>query len=211
MNREEAIHYLESSGFSEEQINTIEQALKKEPCEMTAEEYRRRMIQAFHNADTGELIAVCVFPTEKEFEFLEWLLKNHYKKEPCGDAISRQDAIDAMAKWDWQELYLPIHFKQLLEELPSVSTIPNRCEDTISRQAVLDGLGKYHDGADLHIDGLTYAYDLVCKLPSVSTEKLDKAKSEIRCGENKAYNADFTMGCEYAISVIERMLEGAEE
>lgn len=80
--------------------------------------------------------------------------------------------------------------------------------DLIERQAVMDGLEKYHEGADLHIDGLTYAYDLVCKLPSVSTEKLkslDKAKSEIRYGENKAYNADFTMGCEYAISVIERI------
>lgn len=48
-------------------------------------------------------------------------------------------------------------------------------------------------------------------LPSVSTEKLDKAKSEIRYGESKAYNADFTAGCEYAIGVFERMLEGAKE
>ena len=43
--------------------------------------------------------------------------------------------------------------------------------DMISRQAAIDGLEKYHEGADLHIDGLTYAYDLICKLPSVSTEK----------------------------------------
>lgn len=48
--------------------------------------------------------------------------------------------------------------------------------DLISRQAVLDGLEKYHEGADLHIDGLTYAYDLVCKLPSVSTEKTGRCK-----------------------------------
>ena len=52
----------------------------QEPCEMTAEEYRQRMIQAFHNADCDELIAICVLPTEKEFEHLEWLLKRHYKK-----------------------------------------------------------------------------------------------------------------------------------
>jgi len=45
-----------------------------------------------------------------------------YRIETCEDAISRQAAIDAMATWDWQELYLPIHFKQLLEDLPSVST-----------------------------------------------------------------------------------------
>lgn len=39
-----------------------------------------------------------------------------------GDCISRQAAIDAMATWDWQELYLPTHFKQLLEELPSAQS-----------------------------------------------------------------------------------------
>ena len=53
---------------------------------MTVEEYRQRMIQAFHNTDCDELIAVCVLPTEKEFEHLEWLLKNHYKKEPCEES-----------------------------------------------------------------------------------------------------------------------------
>ena len=72
--------------------------IPQEPCEMTAEEYRQRMIQAFHNADTDELIAVCVLPTEKEFEHLEWLLKNHYKKEPCEDAIRREDALMALCR-----------------------------------------------------------------------------------------------------------------
>ena len=42
-----------------------------------------------------------------------------FKAKMTDDLISRQDAIDAMATWDWQEVYLPIHFKQLLEELPS--------------------------------------------------------------------------------------------
>jgi hypothetical protein len=93
-----------------------------------------------------------------------------------------------------------------LEKKPAANS-----KDAISRQAVMDGLEKYHN-TDMNIDGLTYAYDLVCKLPSVSTGKsLDKAKSEIRRGENKAYNADFTMGCEYAIGVIERMFEEVEE
>lgn len=58
------------------------------------------------------------------------------------------------------------------------------------------------------------AFDVVIealKQEPILDKILDKAKSEIRCGENKAYNADFTMGCEYALSVIERMLEGAEE
>lgn len=70
------------------------QALSQEPCEMTAEEYRQRIIQAFHNADCDELITVCVLPTEKEFEHLEWLLKNHYKKDSCDDAVSREAVLD---------------------------------------------------------------------------------------------------------------------
>lgn len=39
----------------------------------------------------------------------------------------------------------------------------------------------------------------------------DETKSDIRRSEAKAYNADFTMGCEYALSVIERMFEEVEE
>lgn len=45
------------------------------------------------------------------------------------DLISRAAAIKAMSTWDWQELYLPIHFKQLLEELPSAQTEIIRCND----------------------------------------------------------------------------------
>lgn len=53
--------------------------LEQEPCEMTVQEYRRRMVQAFHTADCDELIAICVLPSEKDFEHLEWLLKKYYK------------------------------------------------------------------------------------------------------------------------------------
>ena len=62
-------------------IMALSPVTSQEPCEMTAEEYRQRMIQAFHNANTDELIALCVLPTEKEFEHLEWLLKNQYKQK----------------------------------------------------------------------------------------------------------------------------------
>lgn len=36
------------------------------------------------------------------------------------DLISRQTVLDELEKWDWQELYLPIHFKQILDDVPSV-------------------------------------------------------------------------------------------
>lgn len=125
--------------------------------------------------------------------------------------MTKQEAIEILTEMrDWNDYITQSDALQMaideLEKKPAANS-----EDAISRQAVMDGLEKYHN-TDMNIDGLTYAYDLVCKLPSVSTEKsLDKAKSEIRCGENKAYNADFTMGCEYAISVIERMFEEVEE
>lgn len=35
------------------------------------------------------------------------------------DLISRKDLLKELEKWDWQELYLPIHFKELVDELPS--------------------------------------------------------------------------------------------
>lgn len=37
------------------------------------------------------------------------------------DCISRKAILDELKKWDWQELYLPIHFKQMLDELPTVT------------------------------------------------------------------------------------------
>lgn len=37
------------------------------------------------------------------------------------DLISRQALLDKLNKWDWQELYLPSHFKELIfDEVPSV-------------------------------------------------------------------------------------------
>lgn len=76
---------------------------QQQPCEMTVEEYRNRLMDAFHNADCGELIAVVVRPKESEFKHLEWLLKNHYhkqKQQPCDDAISRQ-AVIKLLSYDW--------------------------------------------------------------------------------------------------------------
>ena len=103
-----------------EALDMAIKALEQEPCEMTAEEYRQRMIQAFHNADADELIAVCVLPTEKEFEHLEWLLKKHYKKEPCEDTISRQEAIEALQEKVFHNLSDEFYgTMQVLNELPS--------------------------------------------------------------------------------------------
>lgn len=37
------------------------------------------------------------------------------------DLISRQAVLDELNKWDWQELYLPIHFKEnIIDVVPTV-------------------------------------------------------------------------------------------
>lgn len=36
------------------------------------------------------------------------------------DLISRQAVLDELEKLDWQDLYLPSHFKQILDDIPSV-------------------------------------------------------------------------------------------
>lgn len=125
-------------------LNKITDWLEQEPCEMTVEEYRQRMIDAFHNADCGELIAICVLPTEKEFEHLKWLLKNHYKKEPCGDAISRQYLIDKAVSWD-KHFADGIRYVALTDILNAPSVTPQPREDAESAQVELEGDG-YADG-----------------------------------------------------------------
>lgn len=45
----------------------------------------------------------------------------NFRQEPCDDAVSRQAILDKLNEWEWQELYLPIHFKEnIIDELPSV-------------------------------------------------------------------------------------------
>lgn len=39
--------------------------------------------------------------------------------------ISRQAVLDELEKWDWQDLYLPIHFKQILDDVKSADVREN--------------------------------------------------------------------------------------
>lgn len=45
------------------------------------------------------------------------------KNDLTDDCISRKAVLDELGKWDWQELYLPIHFKEnIVDVLPSVTS-----------------------------------------------------------------------------------------
>ena len=143
---------------------------------MTTEEYRQRMIQAFHNADTDELIAVCVLPTEKEFEHLEWLLKNHYKKEPCEDAISRQAVKDLFCRI-CMESNICYRSKEtcedlkLFDKLPSVK--PQLSEDAISRDVVIKLAYDMSEIDGEHFDEPCMVVDVedIQKLPPVAPQR----------------------------------------
>lgn len=117
--------------LKDKQVRTIKKAIKEleqVPCEMTVDEYRNRLMDAFYNADCGELIAVVVRPEESEFKHLEWLLKNHYhnqKQQSCEDCISRQAAKLKVARVTWNDgdSCYDFHDKcvDCLDDLPSVT------------------------------------------------------------------------------------------
>ena len=50
-------------------------------------------------------------------------------KQTDGDLISRTDLLNELEKWDWQDTYLPIHFKELVDELPSAEKTALQNED----------------------------------------------------------------------------------
>lgn len=84
-------------------------------------------IKALEQEPSGETVSLEAFKQvmrERDIaiEQLHELGYNFGQKiEPCGDAISREAVLDELNKWDWQELYLPIHFKEnIIDVVPSV-------------------------------------------------------------------------------------------
>lgn len=62
---------------------TVEQkeSEEKNMKEMTVEQYRERMIEAFQNTGNDNLIALVCLPNEDSFKALESLLRNFWNKE----------------------------------------------------------------------------------------------------------------------------------
>lgn len=98
------------------------------------------------------------------------------EQEPCTDAVSRQAIYEELEKWEWQELYLPIHFKEnIVDVLPPVT--PTRPTEWIPVSERLpeafehclwtttNGDVIYH-----HWDGLISKYKAWMPLPNPYTE-----------------------------------------
>ena len=83
------------------------------------------------------------------------LAKNSKKLEKDfgeSDCISRKAILDELEKWDWQELYLPIHFKEnIVDVLPSVT--PQEPTDKNFTKADIDAIVKaINEGWELRVN-----------------------------------------------------------
>lgn len=71
--------------------------------------------------DAIHILIDLINPNDDSEEAVEMAI-SALEQEPCEDAISRRALLDKLNEWDWQELYLPIHFKEnIIDELPSVT------------------------------------------------------------------------------------------
>lgn len=88
---------------------------------MTREEAIRRL------TDIERHIVIRTEQDKRDFSALEMAI-SALEQEPCDDAISRKAVLEKLNEWDWQELYLPIHFKEhIIDELPSVTPSHKEC------------------------------------------------------------------------------------
>ena len=108
---------------------------------------------------------------EKWFEALDMAIKA-LEQEPSGDLISREAVIDELNKWDWQELYLPIHFKEnIIDILPSAEKT-GHCKDCkyfeYDSVAKVDGIplivaheicSRWGDGCKTKEDGYCFLFE----------------------------------------------------
>lgn len=134
----------------------------------------------------------------------------------CGDAISREELIEALDTWDKfgyaptneliplrgnvdKDKYVPyIHYDDVIESIkgmPSVTKQP--CDDAISRQAVLNAMYELCDTGETlkenpwrdnpHIDGVVEAIE---ELPSVTPQQRTGHWIDIMVGDMPAQACD---------------------
>ena len=100
-------------------------------------------------------------------------------QEPCTDAVSREDAIEAVK----QAIYNHDSAIMRLTELPSVN--PQPCDDTISREDALEALNTINGTAELD-----KAFEVIENLPSVTQKsgKWIRWREEIQRGTHYTEN-----------------------
>lgn len=114
--------------------------------------------------DKAILVAIASLETDEAYQ-LEY--ESTAKNDLGVDCISRQALLDKLEEWDWQELYLPIHFKEnIVDELPSVypksdNSVLEDIKAEIKKYHVdSDWTEDYGEGFD---DGIEYSLDVIDK------------------------------------------------
>ena len=81
-------------------------------------EYLQDIVDRYKKADHDYYGYAEIRIDEDECKAIESAISD--LSENKGDLISRQAVLYELEKWDWQDLYLPIHFKQILDDVPSI-------------------------------------------------------------------------------------------
>ena len=138
------------SGKVYEEHKLILELLEQEPCEDDGVDHEKiRKVFAkesdIKKADIADMVTKVIMQAEEETDrfifntirpYCEEITQQEISKEilsealtqffskptECDDAISREAVLQKLNELDWQELYLPIHFKEhIIDELPSVT------------------------------------------------------------------------------------------
>ena len=103
------------------------------------------------------------------------------EQEPCTDAVSRKDVINAIDKWITE--YKPQHYLiQSIRELPSVN--PQPCDDAISREVVLKKQYRIDDSATLSTRDVVNVEDIEDE-PPITQKSDNKYRKEAKRWKNK--------------------------
>lgn len=132
---------------------TLDEAIKH------CEEVMMENLEKTKDRNASDPIAINCFECADEHRQLaEWLKELKAYKEQSGDAISRNDVIDTLnnmhryiadeltlcstgKKFEGNEVFIVDDvYEEIAENLPSVNSQSIKCDDAISRQAVIDAL-----------------------------------------------------------------------
>ncbi len=145
MTREQALNYMRSSGWSEEQINTVTEALT---CGDAIS--RQAAIDALNKMDryVADELTLCgaerkfpkneVFIVDDVYEEIVEQLPSVNPQEPCEDAISRTAALNTLDTMDkaLDENRTVEEYKELLRE----------CYEQLPSVRVAEKIGRWKDG-----------------------------------------------------------------
>lgn len=127
-------------------------------------------------------------------QLVEWLKELKEYKEQSGDAISRNDVIDTLnnmhryiadeltlcstgKKFEGNEVFIVDDvYEEIAENLPSVNSQSIKCDDAISRQAVIDALDAY-EAAELRNHVPVVLRKRIKDLPSAAPQPCEDAIS----------------------------------